>query len=207
MQPDARILAKLTRYRGDYPELMARVGRTEAPLIRRYIDESDIGNLFADIFVATSGADIAFVHSGGLRKDMPAGDILLVDILDAYPFVDDLNVKEMSGDQIRRALEQSFTLERGLLQVSGLSVTYDLTLAEGERLISLQRNGVAVADDDLLLVAAPGFLAEGGDLYIVFAESDAIRNAGKVSDAAVAYFADHDVVAVPSRGRQVDIGR
>ena len=73
-------------------------------------------------------------------------------------------IKEMTGEQIRRALEQSFTLERGLLQVAGLSVTYDLTQPEGQRLISLERNGVAVADDDVLLVAAPGFLAEGGDL-------------------------------------------
>ena len=73
-------------------------------------------------------------------------------------------IEEMTGEQIRRALEQSFTLERGLLQVAGLSVTYDLTQPEGQRLISLERNGVAVADDDELLVAAPGFLAEGGDL-------------------------------------------
>lgn len=131
----------------------------------------------------------------------------MVDLLDTYPFVDDIIVKEMSGEQIRRALEQSFTLERGLLQVSGLSVTYDLTLPEGKRLISLQRNGVAVANDDRLLVAAPGFLAEGGDLYVVFAESDAIRNAGKVSDAAAAWFTNHDIVAMPSRGRQVDIGQ
>jgi hypothetical protein len=61
----------------------------------------------------------------------------------------------MTGEQIRRALEQSFTLERGLLQVSGLNVTYDLTQPEGQRLVSLERNGVAVADDDRLLVAAP----------------------------------------------------
>ena len=64
-----------------------------------------------------------------------------------------------------------------------------------------------IADDDRLLVAAPGFLAEGGDLYTVFAEAEAIRSAGKVSDAAAAWFANHDVVAVPSRGRQVDIGQ
>ena len=91
--------------------------------------------------------------------------------------------------------------------MSGLSVTYDLTRPEGQRLISLEHTGVAVADDDRLLVAAPGFLAEGGDLYTVFAESEAIRSAGKVSDAAAAWFANHEVVAVPSRGRQVDIGQ
>ncbi|MGI9237011.1 MAG: 5'-nucleotidase C-terminal domain-containing protein, partial [Woeseiaceae bacterium] len=96
---------------------------------------------------------------------------------------------------------------RGLLQVSGLSVTYDLTRPEGQRLISVDHGGVALADEEYFTVAAPGFLAEGGDLYTVFAESANIRNAGKVSEAMVAYFARNDVVALPSRGRQVDIGR
>jgi hypothetical protein len=59
----------------------------------------------------------------------------------------------------------------------------------------------------LLTVAAPGFLAEGGDLYTVFAESEAIRSVGKVSDITAAYFENHDPVAVPERGRQVDLGR
>ena len=58
-----------------------------------------------------------------------------------------------------------------------------------------------------LTVAAPGFLAEGGDLYTVFAESDPIRSAGAVTDVVAAWFAMHDVVAVPANGRQADIGR
>jgi 2',3'-cyclic-nucleotide 2'-phosphodiesterase (5'-nucleotidase family) len=126
LEPDPKILAKLRQYRDAHADIMVKVGTTEAPLIRRYIEESDIGNLFADVFVAATGADIGFVHGGSLRKDLPQGDIRLVDILDSYPFVDDVNVKEMSGSQIRRALEQSLTFERGMLQLSGLEMTYDL---------------------------------------------------------------------------------
>ncbi len=205
--PEPAITAKLTDYRNSYPEIQAVVGRTAARMNRRYIEESDVGNLFADAFAAIANTDVAFIHSGSLRKDLPAGDVRLVDLLDTYPFVDDVIVKELSGEQIRRALEQSFTLERGLLQVAGLKVTYDLTQPEGQRLVSLKRNNVEVADADILSVAAPGFLAEGGDLYTVFAEVEAIRNAGQVSDVAAAWFENHDVVEVPSRGRQVDIGR
>ena len=205
--PDPAILAKLAYYRSAYPEIQRVVGRTAARMNRRYIEESDVGNLFTDAFVETAGTDVAFIHSGSLRKDLPDGDVRVVDLLDTYPFVDDIIVKEMTGEQIARALEQSFTLERGLLQVSGLEITYDLTHPEGRRLVSLERHGVAVADDERLTIAAPGFLAEGGDLYTMFAEADAIRNAGKVSDAAVAYFTRHQVVSVPPRGRQVDIGQ
>ena len=54
-----------------------------------------------------------------------------------------------------------------------------------------------------LTVAAPGFLAEGGDLYTMFAEAEAIRSAGKVSDAITAYFEHYDVVPTPNSGRQI----
>ncbi|MDJ0813920.1 MAG: bifunctional UDP-sugar hydrolase/5'-nucleotidase [Woeseiaceae bacterium] len=205
--PDPVILAKLEDYRGQFPEIREVVGETAARMNRRYIEESDVGHLFADAFIAIAGTDIAFIHSGSLRKDLPGGVIRVVDLLDTYPFVDDVIVKEMTGEQIRRALEQSFSLERGLLQVAGLEVTYDLTQPIGQRLVSLRRNGSELVDDQLLTVAAPGFLAEGGDLYTMFAESGAIRSAGKVSDVIAAYIGSQEVVPVPDRGRQTDIGR
>ena len=83
----------------------------------------------------------------------------------------------------------------------------NLTQPPGQRLVSVERDGTDLANTDRVTVAAPGFLAEGGDLYTVFAEAPALRSAGKVSDAVTAWFAAHDVVPVPERGRQVDVGR
>lgn len=204
-QPDTRITAKLERYRSMYPEIMVKVGRTAARMNRRYIEESDVGNLFADIFVTASGADIGFVHGGSLRKDIPAGDVRIVDILDTYPFVDDVIIKRMSGDQVRRALEQSLTFERGLLQLSGLELSYDLSKPEGKRVVSLKHNGRTVVGDDQFTIAAPGFLTQGGDLYESFAESAIMGDAGKVSDVVIQYFRNQEVVAIPKRGRQKDV--
>jgi 2',3'-cyclic-nucleotide 2'-phosphodiesterase (5'-nucleotidase family) len=206
-EPDAAVAAKLQQYRAAYPELMQTVGETSARMNRLYIEESDVGNLFADAFVEASGADIGFVHSGSLRKDLPGGEVRLVDLLDTYPFVDDVIIKEMTGDQIRRALEQSLTLERGLLQLSGLNMTYDLLRPEMRRIVSLEHNGNVVRAGDLFTVAAPGFLAEGGDLYDSFAESAALRDVGQVSDVMIEYFRKHEVVAVPTRGRQKDLSQ
>ena len=202
-KPDPEIAAKLTEYRDAFPEIQAIVGRTAGRMNRRYIEESDIGNFFADALVEIAGTDIALVHGGSLRKDLPGGEVRVVDLLDAYPFVDEVIVKEMSGEQIRRALEQSFTLERGVLQISGLNVIYDLSQPEGARVVSVEHNGTPLEDTDRLSVAAPGFLAQGGDLYTVFAESDAVRNAGTVTDVVTAYFAKHEIVEIPSSGRQV----
>lgn len=173
-------------------------------MMRRYIEESDVGNLFADAFIEATAADIGFVHSGSLRKDLPGGDVRLVDILDIYPFVDNVIVKEMSGAQIRRALEQSLTMERGFLQVSGLALSYDLRLPARQRIVTLERNGRSIEDGDRFTVAAPGFLAEGGDLYDSFREAKFVRSANKVSDIMIEYFGKREIVSVPDRGRQID---
>lgn len=205
LAPDPAVKEKLDRYRAAYPEVREKVGRTEARMNRRYIEESDVGNLFADIFVSTTGADIGFIHSGSLRKDLPGGDVLLVDVLDTYPFVDDLVVMEMTGEQIRRVLEQSFTLERGILQASGIEIVYDHQKPERERVVSMKFQGRPIAPADVLEVAVGGFLAEGGDLYDAFPEAKRVSAHGKVADAVVDYFRSHDVVAVPKRGRQKDV--
>ena len=203
--PDQRIAEKLTAYRSRYLEILLTVGKTEARMNRRYIEESDVGNLFADMFVEASGAEIGFIHGGSLRKDIPGGDVRIVDLLDTYPFVDDVIIKQMSGEQIRRALEQSLTFERGLLQLSGLELTYDLQRPEFQRIVSLSRKGKPVMADDQFTIAAPGFLTEGGDLYDSFSESAVIGNIGKVSDIAIRYFREQEVVRVPQRGRQLDV--
>lgn len=202
LTPDPRIVAKLAKYRAMHSEIFETVGHTAARMNRRYIEESDVGNLFADIFRDASGADIGFVHSGSLRKDLPAGDVTMADLLDTYPFVDDLVVLEMTGTQLRRALTQSLTLERGILQVSGIEVEYDLSQPERERLVSISRDGEPIAPRDRFTVALGGFLAEGGDLYDVFPEATELRRVGKVSDLVIEYFREHDVVRVPERGRQ-----
>ena len=66
---------------------------------------------------------------------------------------------------------------------------------------------MAITAADRFSVAAPAFLAEGGDLYDVFAESAAIKSVGKVSDVMIDYFRRHDVIAVPDRGRQKDVSQ
>ena len=203
-KPDKEVAKKLQNYRSQYPELLTEVGKLAVGINRRYIEESDVGNLFADAFVQATGADIGFVHSGSLRKDLPGGVIRIVDILDTYPFVDNVIVKNMNGDQIRRAIEQSLTLERGLLQVSGLQLRYDLSRSEQNRIISLKRNGREINPTDQFAVASPGFLAEGGDLYQSFAESPPTQTFGKVSDIMVDYFRSRDIVPTPDRGRQID---
>ena len=90
--------------------------------------ETNLGDLCADAYRDQSGADIAFVNGGGVRVDIPAGDITLNDILKVHPFGNAMCVVEVTGQQILDALEWGSRAVPGesgsFLQVSGL--TYEI---------------------------------------------------------------------------------
>jgi len=205
LEPDPVIAAKMAAYRAEFPQLTEVVGRTEARLNRRYFDEADLGNLLADIAREATGADIALIHPGTIRKDIPQGDVEIVDILDTNPFVDPIVVMEVRGDQLFEIMEQSFTLLRGLLQVSGLEVVYDTSRPERERLVSLKHNGAAIEPDDTFEIAVPEIIARGGDHFDEFLATTLLRESENLGELMIAYFREHETIPLPASGRQRDL--
>ena len=87
--------------------------------------ETNLGDLCADAYRTVLGADIAFVNGGGVRADIPAGDITYGQILSVHPFGNMACLIEATGQQILDALEMASRDVPdecgGFLQVSGLS--------------------------------------------------------------------------------------
>ncbi|MDG2170739.1 MAG: bifunctional UDP-sugar hydrolase/5'-nucleotidase, partial [Opitutales bacterium] len=125
LEPHSVIVEKLAHYRAQFPELEETVFYAQERLSRAYNEESDLGNLYADILLDELDAEIGFINAGALRKDLPQGDVPLAYLMDSFPFQDEVVVLEMTGAQIMSVLEQSLTLERGLLQLSGPKVRYN----------------------------------------------------------------------------------
>ena len=90
--------------------------------------ETNLGDLCADAYRVTRGADIAIVNGGGIRKQIEAGDITLDDIYSVHPFGNTMCVIRVTGQQVLDALEwgaRAVPSENGgFLQVSGL--TYEI---------------------------------------------------------------------------------
>ena len=207
LEPDPVIESKNATYRAAHPEITEVVGRAEKRFNRRYFDEADLGNLLADIALEMTGADIGLIHPGTIRKDIPEGDIEIADILDTNPFVDPIVVVEVTGNQLKQIMEQSFTLLRGLMQVSGLEVTYDTSKPERNRLVSLMHAGRLVHDEDIFSVAVPEIIARGGDHYDEFLETRLLRKAEPLGELTIEYFKKHGLITMPISGRQHDISR
>ena len=95
--------------------------------------ETNLGDLCADAYLDQGGdVDIAFVNGGGIRVDLPAGELTRNDMLRVHPFGNSLTVIVVTGQQVLDALEWSVHSLPGefggFLQVAGLTFEYDATI-------------------------------------------------------------------------------
>lgn len=179
--------------------------------------ESALGNLIADAQLAATqladkgGAQISFMHAGGLRADLVPDEQGLLrygQLFAVQPFGNNLVVKTFSGAQLRAMLEQQF--DRGssavkpsrVLSVSqGFSYRYDMAQPAGTRVSGLALNGVLLTDDGAYRVSISSYLASGGGNLTVFNEGRDVLGGDQDLDALEAYFRDHSPIAPPPTNR------
>lgn len=146
-------------------EKMARVkeviGHSTEVMTATY-PESPLSNWFVDILIRKttelSGKKVhmGIVNFGGIRIDMPQGDIILDDMLSMFPFRNYLVYVEQTGKQIRAILE---SMAAGRFQVlGGVRV-----VADGGKLVSAEIDGEPLEDDKVYGLATISFLLGGGD--------------------------------------------
>jgi 5'-nucleotidase len=101
------------------------------------------------------------------------------------PFANTLVVVDMTGAEIRQALEQQWptasrtsTLKLGTSE--GLTYTYDPAAEAGSRITQVQLSGVPLDDATVYKATVNSFLASGGDGFTAFANGRPHADSGKV---------------------------
>ncbi|HVP63155.1 MAG TPA: bifunctional metallophosphatase/5'-nucleotidase [Myxococcaceae bacterium] len=197
LEPDPRAKAVVDRAVADAAPLATRrVGRLAAGLTKSASNagESTLGDVVADAHLAAGrkvGAAVAFTNSGGLRADLPAGDITYAQVFAAQPFGNTLITFTLTGAQLVTALEQQWLGSRPkILQPSAnLTYTWSAAAAPGGKVLpgSVKVDGRAVAPDARVRLTVNSFLAAGGDGFSVFVEgTDRVGGPSDV-DALVDY--------------------
>lgn len=129
--------------------------------------ESALSNWFIDALMESvseiSGrkVDIGFTNFGGIRVDMPKGDVLLDDIMSMFPFRNNLCYLELMGRDVRAILEQMAS--SGWQVIGGVRC---VSSRDG-RLLSAEVDGEPLDDDKTYSVATVSFLLDGGDGYSI----------------------------------------
>ena len=170
--PDARVAATIAPFlrrvasKRDEPLGVAAL----APFTRTYLAESPLGNLIADALRQASGADVALMNSGGIRADLPEGNLKYGDIFAVSPFDNFPAVLTLTGRELEHLLRITSRGARGIMQVSGVRYTIDAArdaskpAADRDRLVSVtDAAGNPLDPDKLYRVIMPDFVAMGGD--------------------------------------------
>ena len=139
VKADAEATAFIETISAKFAELQEKVvAKTSVALTTKNEDgsravrnkETNLGDLCADAYLNIMGADVAFVNGGGIRADIPAGDITFGQIVSVHPFGNVACLVEVTGQQIKDALELGYSKLPGelggFLQVAGLTCTVDL---------------------------------------------------------------------------------
>ncbi|MEM7141699.1 MAG: 5'-nucleotidase C-terminal domain-containing protein [Actinomycetota bacterium] len=127
--------------------------------------------------------EIALQNSGGVRIDIPTGDITIADAYELLPFANTLIELDMTGAEILLALEQGLgnVIDNGgssgaYPYGAGIRWDVDVTADFGERFsnVEVRPKGtgtwVAIDEGATYVVVANSFMAGGGDGYAVLAE-------------------------------------
>jgi 5'-nucleotidase len=228
---DPQVAAVRDQYVAASAPLANRViGRIQGDLTRTAtaFGESALGDVIADAqFVATQpaplgGAQLAFMNPGGIRADLlqsaissggeAFGEVTYGEAFTVQPFGNSLVTKTMTGDMLRRLLEQQFPgchgqLVRRVLQISN-TFRYEQDPAAAtcaDRIGRMWVGGVEVAPGDSFRVTMNNFLAFGGDGFTVFNEGTNALGGAQDIDAFVAAFeaAEPAGIAVPTLNRIV----
>ena len=181
--------------------------------------ETNIGDLVADAYRVVGDADIGWANGGGIRADIPAGEITYGDIIEVHPYSNQLCVVETTGQQILDALEMASAScpneSGGFLQVSGLSYTIDTTIpssvvtddkgmfveVDGERRVKDVMVGDEPIDPDATYTLASHnyMFKEGGDGINMFMNDKLIVDESMPDNQVlITYIVDHLDGVVPA---------
>ncbi|MBI2429859.1 MAG: bifunctional metallophosphatase/5'-nucleotidase [Ignavibacteriales bacterium] len=108
--------------------------------------ESNIGNWISDVMRAYAKTDIAFQNSGGIRKDILAGNVTVRDFWEISPFGNTLVTFSVDGKTVRSMIEHQLSLTDDFCQLSGL--TYVYTVKAGEKKLHNVKIGTQLLDEN-----------------------------------------------------------
>lgn len=206
LSPDPAVSNLIGQARKANPALNRVIGHLTHQAQRRYYREANIGNLLADMLKDYAGTDLALVPSGAIRADLQAGEVTVEEILNVFPFTDTVATVTMTGEVLLELLEKGVSLDYGLVQFSGVELTYDTSRPVGSRVIEATIDSKPLEAAGEYSVAMGSFTATGGEGYEMLKRARVSIEDKKVSDVFISAFERAQRLTPPPVGRLKNLG-
>lgn len=207
--PDDEVGELISSYQEQVRErLEMEVGETAVPLTRSGHIDSPMGNMVADAMREKADTNIALIHSGFFRRNLPEGPVTMGDLVDTMPYELQLVNTVISGESLQAIMERSAECadpareKSKMLQVSGLTVRYCKDRPNGKKNVEVLYNGEPLDPHRSYSVATADFLATGGIGYHYFKKGSSVFCGCLVRDAVSDYLKSHRNVS-PESGKRI----
>ncbi|KAF0821137.1 MULTISPECIES: bifunctional metallophosphatase/5'-nucleotidase [unclassified Cytobacillus] len=173
IEPASDITRIIDRYEKKVESAVNRyIGTAAIPITaeQNISGESALGNLIADSQRSAMNTDFAFTNPEGIRADIDAGRVTWGNLFGVLPFSNLLVKMDLTGSQIREVLNQQWqpNITR-ILQISGITYTWDDSRPKGEKVIDIYLpDGAKLEPAKIYSVTVNTYLANGGDNFTVF---------------------------------------
>lgn len=150
--------------------------------------ESNFGNLVADAYKTAMGADLAFQNLHGIRADISEGTITKGTIYAALPFTNRLLLVSLTGQDIYDVLEQQWeAVHPNILQISGISYSYDERKPLGKKIQLVQLANKPLIKEQVYTVALTDYLASGSGVFSVLKRSKILKHGDMAHQVLIDY--------------------
>ncbi len=141
--------------------------------------ETELGNLFADIFKESLGIDIMLLGSGSIRSESMGPIVTYGDLVTGFPYDDEVYMLEVTGAQFRRMIkymqrDESFIEHTEYYQFSkGIEMIYSKSKHDFEKFNFM---GEEIKDDGLYSIGLQTFHYNNFELAFNFSVDEVAAN-------------------------------
>ena len=180
------------------------IGESKTNLTRGGEGETRMGNLTCDAMLEEVDADFAFTNLGGIRDEIPAGQVTPRQVFRVLPFGNRLTVFEIDGRLLKEIIEYRVSDDHHGVYMAGGKVIYNKTRPDYDRITHFTIGGEQWQPDKIYRVVTSDFLAAGNaGLYMLpgIPADKKMTTSTTCMEAVVRYIERHTPIDVDVDGR------
>ena len=176
--------------------------------------ETELGNLFADIFTRSLGVDVMLIGSGSIRAEKLGPIVTYGDLIEGFPYDDGVFMFKVTGQQLRQMLhymlrEEAYTGHTEFYQLpSTLRLRYDRRKGDFDYFTYCGREvGKEIGDDALFTVGLQNYHFKNIESFFNISYDTICKLqkprsvATSCQDILMEYFREHEMLDAVVDGR------